>query len=296
MPIVECIPNFSEGRRETVIKKIMDAIRSEDVNVIWHDADPDHNRMVVTFAGQPKKVVNAAFNATKTAANLIDMDEHRGEHPRIGATDVIPFIPIKNAAMEDCVTLAEKLGEQIASQLSIPVYLYAEAAKKERRKKLANIRRGEYEKLKTAIEEDPSRKPDFGPAKLSSAGATVVGAREQDLAINFFLNTNNKDIADRIAKEIRGSSGGFRGVKALGFRIKQRGCVQVSTMIKPDKIDVHKVFESVKNEAKRYGTSVVETELYGVTPLEPILKAAKHYLRLNNFSDNQILEKAFMEE
>lgn len=295
MPLVECIPNFSEGRRQEIIDAILDAIRTTNVKLLWHDADPDHNRMVVTFAGEPKEVSQAAFVATKKAAELIDMNEHSGEHPRIGATDVIPFIPVKDITMDECADLASQLGKKIASELDIPVYLYANAAKTQRRQKLANIRKGEYEGLKKEVQTNPERKPDFGPAELGSAGATVVGAREQDLAINFFLNTRDKTIANKIARKIRASSGGFKGVKALGFRIEERGAVQVSCMIKPAKIDIFKVFEAVKKEAKRYGVNVTETEVYGVIPIKPLLDAVKHYLRLNNFTDDQILEMAFMD-
>lgn len=295
MPLVESIPNYSEGQREEVIEEILDALKTADVNLLWHDADPDHNRMVVAFVGTPAEVIKANFEATKKAADLINMEEHSGEHPRIGATDVIPLIPVKDITLEECANLATKLGEKISSKLEIPVYLYAAAARKENRKELANIRRGEYEGLKGEIKTKPERKPDFGPARLESAGATVVGARRQELAVNFFLNTNDKSIADKIARNIRASSGGLRGVKALGFRIEERGCVQVSTMLKPSKISLFRVFETVKNEAKRYGTLITETEIYGVTPIAPLLEAVEHYLRLNNFSKEQILEKKVYE-
>lgn len=295
MPLVESIPNYSEGQREEIIEEILDALETGDINLLWHDADPDHNRMVVAFVGTPEEVIKANFEATKKASDLINMEEHSGEHPRIGATDVIPFIPVKDITLEECANLAEKLGEKISSELKIPVYLYAAAARKEKRKELSNIRRGEFEGLKEEIKTNPDRKPDFGPARLGSAGATVVGARRQELAVNFFLNTNDKSIADKIARSIRASSGGLRGVKALGFRIEERGCVQVSTMIKPSNVSLFRVFEAVKNEANRYGTLITETEIYGVTPIEPLLKAAEHYLRLNNFSKEQILEKKVYE-
>ncbi|NIQ04895.1 MAG: glutamate formimidoyltransferase [Candidatus Korarchaeota archaeon] len=295
MPLVECVPNFSEGRRQEVVNAILEAISTPDVKVLWYDADPDHNRLVVSFAGGPNEITKAAFRGTKKAAELIDMEKHGGEHPRIGATDVIPFIPIRDITLEACAEIATKLGQKIASQLHIPVYLYAAAAKTKGRRNLANIRKGEYEGLKEEIKTNPTRAPDFGPSNLGSAGATVVGARKQELAVNFFLNTDKKDIADQISRRIRASSGGFKGVKALGFEIKERGCVQVSTMIKPSEISLFRVFEIVKSEAQRYGTNVTETEIYGVTPIDPLLEAVIHYLRLNNFSQDQLLEKQVYE-
>ncbi|TFH36379.1 MAG: glutamate formimidoyltransferase, partial [Anaerolineales bacterium] len=225
--IVECIPNFSESRRPEVVQAIEDAIRSvKGVHTLDRHMDDDHNRTVITFAGAPEAVGEAAFLAIAKAAELIDLETHSGEHPRIGATDVVPFVPILGVTMDECVELARALGKRVGEELDIPVYLYENAATRPDRVNLAHLRKGEYEGLKKAIQEDPSRAPDFGPAKLGKAGATVIGARSPLIAYNVYLTTGDVSIAEKIARRVRQSSGGLRYVKALGMLVE--GQAQVS--------------------------------------------------------------------
>src|SRR5512136_360620 len=215
-PIVECIPNFSEARRPEVVKAILGAITGvAEISLLNHSSDNDHNRSVVTFAGPPREVEEAAFQAIRKASELINLDLHSGSHPRLGATDVVPFVPISDMTMEDCVKMARRLGERVGRELGIPVYLYEEAATRPERVNLENIRRGQYEGLKTEIGINPERKPDFGPAQLGPAGATVIGARHPLIAFNVYLDSDDVRIAKAIAKKIRASSGGLPSVKAL---------------------------------------------------------------------------------
>ena len=293
MKLVECIPNFSEGRRKEVVDAILDEIRSVDgVKLLDMEMDADHNRSVVTFIGEPEAVKEAAFRATGKAAKLIDMDQHRGEHPRMGATDVIPFVPISDIKMDECVGIAKEVGERIGSELKIPVYLYEEAATRPDRVNLADVRRGQYEGLKEEIGKNPDKKPDFGPENIGKAGATAVGARMPLVAFNVYLGTDDIKIAKAIAKAVRHSSGGLRFVKAMGFEIKERGLVQVSmNLTNYKKTPIHRVFEMVKSEALRFGVNVVEGEIVGLVPEDALLDSAKFYLRLNNFKKMQVLEK-----
>ncbi|MEE9150542.1 MAG: glutamate formimidoyltransferase [Thermoplasmata archaeon] len=296
--IVECVPNFSEGQRMEVIEAIIDQIKSvESVRLLDCEHDKDHNRSVMTFIGEPKSVKKAAFSSCAKAAELIDLNKHKGEHPRIGATDVIPFIPISNMTMEECVNLARELGKEIAEKLEIPVYLYEHAATKPERQNLANIRRGQYEGLKEAILKDPEKKPDFGPSRLHpTAGATVVGARMPLVAYNVNLNTDDIDIARSIAKTIRHSSGGLRYVKALGLEIKERGIVQVSmNLINYQKTPVFRVFETIKKEAERHGVDILDSEVIGLIPMNALVDSAEFYLRLEDFNKSQILENRLCE-
>ncbi|NIA23424.1 MAG: glutamate formimidoyltransferase, partial [Proteobacteria bacterium] len=296
--IVECVPNFSEGRRKEVVDAIINSILAGgNVKLIDREMDADHNRSVITFVGEPEECVNAAFAGVKKAAELIDLNKHTGEHPRIGATDVVPFIPVKNINMEECVELANKLGKKIADELSIPVYLYEEAATRPRRKNLANIRKGQFEGLKTAIEEDTERKPDFGEARIHpTAGATVVGARYYLIAFNVNLRTDDLSIAKKIAKSIRLKNGGFRFIKAMGFAIKERGIVQVSmNMTNYQKTSLFHAFEFIKREAERYGVLISGSELVGLTPMEAIIDIADYYLRFENSIKDQILENKIWE-
>jgi len=293
MKIVECIPNFSEGRRTEVIESIASEIRNTpDVQLLDVEADKDHNRTVITFIGTPEACGEAAFRAAKKAMELIDMNQHKGEHPRIGATDVIPFVPIMGVSMEECIALAEKLGKRIADELGIPVYLYEEAAKRPDRKNLADIRKGEYEGLKEDIKKNPNRVPDFGKPELHpTAGATVVGARLPLVAFNVNLNTTDIEIAKKIAKGIRFKDGGYRYVKAMGFDIKEKGYVQVSMNLTNYRgTPVYRVFETIKSEAERYGTSVKGSEIIGLVPLDALVDCAEYYLRLTDFKRTQILE------
>ncbi|MCS7250081.1 MAG: glutamate formimidoyltransferase [candidate division WOR-3 bacterium] len=291
--IVECVPNFSEGKRKEVIDKIVSAILSvPNVFLLDVETNPDHNRSVITFIGEPESCLEAAFRATKVASELIDLTKHKGEHPRIGATDVIPFVPISGITMEECVELAKKLGKRIADELNIPVYLYEQAATRPDRVDLANIRKGEFEGLKEEIEKNPERAPDFGKPKLHpTAGATVVGARFPLIAYNINLNTTDLNIAKNIAKAIRFKDGGLRYVKALGFEIKEKNCVQVSiNMTNYLQTPLYRVFEMVKREAERYGVMIRESEIVGLVPLKALIDTAVYYLQLDTFKENQILE------
>ena len=297
--IVECVPNFSEGRRKDVVDAIVNSIVSGgNVRLIDREMDGDHNRSVITFVGEPEECLNAAFEGVRKAAELIDLNKHHGEHPRIGATDVVPFIPVKDVTMEECVELANRLGKRIADKLSIPVYLYEEAATKPSRKNLANIRKGQFEGLKTAIESDPERKPDFGEAKIHpTAGATVVGARYYLIAFNVNLRTDDLSVAKKIAKSIRFKNGGFRYIKAMGFAIKERGIVQVSmNMTNYQKTSLYHAFEFIKREAERYGVLIAGSELVGLTPMESVIDVAGYYLRFENPINNQILENKIWED
>jgi glutamate formiminotransferase/formiminotetrahydrofolate cyclodeaminase len=288
--LIECVPNFSEARRPEVVKSLVEVITATPgVRLMNVSSDLDHNRSVVTFVGDSGAVEAGAFAAIARAAELIDLDQHTGEHPRIGATDVVPFIPIREATMDDCVALARRLGERVGRELGIPVYFYESAATRPDRENLENIRRGQYEGLKTAIEVDPARKPDCGPARLGRAGATVIGARPFLIAYNVYLNTNDVAIANRIARAVRHSSGGLRFVKALGLLVE--GQAQVSMNLTHfEKTPVHRAVELVRREAARYGASVVRSELVGMIPQAALNDAAGWYLQLDGFQDTQIFE------
>ncbi len=291
--IVECVPNFSEGRRGEVIEAISEAIREvPGVKLLDCQSNPSHNRSVLTFVGEPEAVKEAAFRGAKRAAELINMEEHRGEHPRIGAADVIPFIPISGVTMEECVELARELGRRIAEELEIPVYLYEEAATRPERRNLAAIRKGGYEGLREEITR-PERHPDFGEPRMHpTAGATVVGARPPLIAFNINLNTSDVRIAKRIAKAIRGSSGGFRDVKALGITIEERELAQVTiNMCNYKTAPLYRVFEVVKAEAARYGVDIIGSEIVGLVPVDALIDVVEYYLRLEDFQKDQVLEK-----
>jgi glutamate formiminotransferase/formiminotetrahydrofolate cyclodeaminase len=291
--IVQCVPNFSEGRRTEVIDQLVAAIESvAGVVVIDRENDPDHNRCVITYVGEPNAVEEAAVRAAGKASELIDLNQHEGEHPRIGATDVVPFIPIRNVTMDDCVDLARRVGRRIAEKLGIPVYLYEQAATRPDRENLANIRKGEFEGLRDAIATDPDRAPDFGQPRIHpTAGATVVGARAPLIAYNVNLNTNNIDIAKKIAKAIRGRDGGLSYVKALGFELKERGIVQVSmNLVNYEKTPVFRAFEFVKREAEHHGVLVIGSEIVGLVPQAALDACAERSLQLENFSRDQVLE------
>lgn len=295
--IVQCVPNFSEGRRVEVIDKIIGAIKSvPGVKLLDYSYEQSHNRSVVTFIGAPEPVLEAAFQGAKQAAGLIDMARHSGEHPRMGAADVIPFIPVLGVSMEECIELAKKLGRRLAGELNIPVYLYEEAAARPERKNLSAVRRGQYEGLLTAIKE-PGREPDFGPARVHpQAGVTAVGARPPLIAFNINLDTADVAIAKKIARAIRGSSGGFPSVKALGIMIEETGKAQVTINVcNYRQVPLHRVFELVKREASRYGAAVTGSEIIGLTPLDALVDAAEFYLQLCGFDRGQVLEKRLME-
>jgi glutamate formiminotransferase / 5-formyltetrahydrofolate cyclo-ligase len=296
--LVECIPNFSEGRRSEVIDQVAAAVRGvEGVRLLDVSPNPDHNRTVLTFVGEPKAVSEAAFAATAEAARLINMEEQKGEHPRIGAMDVIPFVPISGMTMDDAVAMAKALGERIAGELDIPVYLYSAAAATPARKRLPDVRQGQYEGLKEAIAQ-PERKPDFGnPRMHPTAGAVAVGARPPLIAFNVNLGTNNLPIAKSIAKGLRESSGGLVNVQALGVDLAEQGIVQVSmNLLDYTRTPIHRAYELVRIEAERHGVPVVGSEIIGLVPLDALLGAADFYLRLTDFKRSQVLEVRLLEE
>ncbi len=290
-PIVECIPNFSEARRPEVVEQILSAIRSvEGVQILDHSSDTDHNRTVVTYVGAPAAVEEAAFQAIKTAGSLINLDQHTGEHPRLGATDVVPFVPISDITMQECVEMARRVGNRVARELSIPVYLYEAAATRPDRQNLENIRRGEYELLKAEIGINPDRNPDFGPLTLGQAGATVIGARAPLIAYNIYLTTDDVSIAQKIAKAVRNSSGGFRFVKALGLLVEGRAQVSMN-LTNFRQTPVFRVMEAVRAEATRYGVTVHHSELVGLIPQDALRDSAVWYLQLDDFKTEQVLEE-----
>jgi glutamate formiminotransferase/formiminotetrahydrofolate cyclodeaminase len=293
--LIECIPNFSEARRPEIIDQIVAAISSvEGARLLDRSSDLDHNRTVVTFAGPPFAVEEAAFRAIRTAAELIDLNNHTGEHPRIGATDVCPFVPLSDATMEECVAIAKRLGERVGNELGIPVYLYESAAMSPERANLETIRKGQYEGLKTEIETNPERYPDFGPAKLGTAGATVIGARNPLIAFNAYLTTSDVDIAKKIAKAVRQSSGGLRYVKALGLLVEGRAQVSMN-LTNFRESPVARVVETVRREAERYGVGIHHTELVGLIPQEALTDAAVWYMQLDQFDKAQVLETRLFE-
>lgn len=291
--IVECIPNFSEGRRPEVVDAIVAAIKSvPGVVMLDREMDASHNRCVITFVGEPEACVEAAVRAAGRAAELIDLTTHQGEHPRLGATDVIPFVPIAKVTMNDCVKLAQEAGRRIAEEHKIPVFLYEAAATRPDRTNLADVRKGEFEGLCKDIETNANRKPDFGEAKIHpKAGATVVGARPPLIAYNVNLATNDVSIAKKIAKVVRFAGGGLRYVKALGFELKDRGIVQVSmNMVNFEGTPLFRAFEMVKREAERYGVRVLGSEIVGLVPQSALNACTDFFLQLEGFSEEQILE------
>lgn len=290
IPIVECVPNFSEGRRPEVVDQIVATMAEvAGVRVLNVQSDPDHNRSVVTLIGPPESMVEAAFRGIARAAALIDMNRHQGAHPRIGATDVVPFVPLRGVTMSDCVALARRLGERVGSELGIPVYLYEAAATRPDRRDLAEIRRGEYERLKEEIATHPDRFPDFGPAVMGPAGATVIGARPPLIAFNVYLNSSDLSVARAIAKAVRHSSGGLRFVKAIGLLVG--GQAQVSMNLTDyQQTPIHRVMELIRTEAAHHGLSVTRSEIVGLVPLEALVQAAQFYLQLPDCSPDQILE------
>ena len=295
MKLVECVPNFSEGRRPEVIEAIENAIRSVNgVQVLDRHVDADHNRSVITFVGAPEAAAEAAFSGIAKAAELISLETHRGEHPRIGATDVVPFIPVREVSMPECVELARALGSRVAEQLGIPVYLYEEAAARPDRVNLEDIRRGEYEGLKSAIVSDPERTPDFGPRQLGPAGATVIGARKPLIAYNVYLTTDDVEVAKRIAKTVRFSGGGLRFVKALGLLVDRRAQVSMN-LTDFARTPIHRVMELIRREAARYGVGIHHSELVGLVPQEALVESARWYLQLDDLEPAQVLENRLVD-
>lgn len=290
--LVECVPNFSEGRNKEVIESIVDQVRqTEGVKLLDYSSDKDHNRTVVTFIGSSESSLEAAFKLIKRASELIDMSKHDGAHPRMGATDVVPFIPIKDITTEECVEMARKLGKMVGEELKIPVYLYEDAASSKERQNLAAIRKGQYEGFFEKIKK-PEWKPDFGPSEMNAkSGATVIGARFPLIAYNVNLGTDNIEIANSIAKRIRHINGGLRYAKAVGVMLTERNIAQVSiNMVNYEKTAVYTIQEMVKMEAKRYGVPVVGAEVIGLVPMKALIDCAEYYLQIENFDMNQVLE------
>jgi len=290
--VVECIPNFSEGRDPSFLDEIVKVIKDAGCKVLDASMDASHNRSVVTFVGTPADVEQAAFSAAKRASELIDMEKHQGEHPRIGATDVIPFVPIHGVTMDDCVEMANRVGKRIGEELGIPVYLYAKAATRPDRVRLPDVRRGEYEGLKEAIKTDPDKKPDFGPSQLHPrAGATAVGARPPLIAFNVNLNTGDVKIARAIARKIRESSGGLPHVQAMGIRIEETGLAQVTmNLLDYRSTSMEVVFSKIEEEVASRGVEIVNSELIGLVPLDALLDVAFARLKLEGFSKEKILD------
>ncbi|MGA9532455.1 MAG: glutamate formimidoyltransferase, partial [Anaerolineales bacterium] len=289
-PLVECIPNFSEGRRPEVVEAIRQAIAAvSGVHILDQHSDHDHNRSVITFVAPPQAAKQAAFAGIAKAAELIDLNQHTGEHPRIGAADVVPFVPIRDVTVDECIQLAQELGEQVGRELGVPVYLYERAAASPDRVNLEDVRRGEYEVLKTEIETDPSRAPDYGPNKLGPAGASVIGARAPLIAYNIYLTTEDASIAKSIARAIRHSSGGLRYVKSIGLLVSGRAQVSMN-LTDYRRTPLARVTELVRREAERYGVGVHHAELVGLAPQEALIEAARWYLQLDHFELEQLLE------
>src|SRR5881392_326433 len=288
--LVECVPNFSEGRDKAKVDAIVDAMKIDGVYLLDREMDADHNRCVITIVGEREAIQEAAIRGVGKASELIDLNNHAGAHPRMGAADVVPFIPIEGVSIEDCVAIANYVGEQIWHRYQIPVYLYESAAKIPERQGLENIRRGQFEGIRAEIGTNPARRPDIGEARVHpTAGATVVGARKFLIAYNVFLNTPDVEIAKKIAKAVRFSSGGMRFVKGAGFLV--RGLAQVSMNLTDfEQTPIHRAFEMVKREAARYGVMPISSEIIGLIPKKALEQAAEWFLQVENFDSSLILE------
>lgn len=295
--IIECVPNFSEGRNSKNIEKIVAPFRDKKgVKLLDYQKDKDHNRMVVTVVGEPDALKTAVIAAMGCAIEVIDMRTHQGQHPRMGAIDVVPFIPIKNVNMEEAIAFSKEVAKKAAQKYSLPVYLYEKSANSPERQNLANIRKGQYEGMIKKIKQ-PEWKPDFGPAKIHpAAGATAIGARMPLVAYNVNLDSSNLEIANEIAKKVRHISGGLRYCKGIGIELKDRGLVQVSMNLTDyTKTALYRAFELIKVEARRYGVNVIGSEIVGLVPMEALVDAAAYYLGLEDFSMEQVLESRIWE-
>ncbi|HUK62330.1 MAG TPA: glutamate formimidoyltransferase, partial [Dongiaceae bacterium] len=292
--IVECVPNFSEGRRREVVDELARVIGAvPGVTLLDSEMDADHHRSVLTFAGEPEPVIETAVRLVKRASELIDLNHHEGQHPRMGATDVVPFVPVEGVTLAECAEMARVAGRRIGAELGIPVFLYEAAASRPERVKLADVRRGEFEGLREAIGRDPARAPDFGPAKIHpTAGATAVGARKFLVAFNANLNTGDVRVAKAIAKAIREQSGGLANVRALGFSIEEGRRAQVSmNLVDTETTPIHRVLALIRDEAARYGAAISGCEVVGLIPEYAMLDAAEHALQLESFQRDQVLER-----
>jgi glutamate formiminotransferase / 5-formyltetrahydrofolate cyclo-ligase len=298
MAIIECIPNVSEGRRPEVVESFVAALRRvPGVRVLDYSSDASHNRSVLTLAGDAASLKAAILALFEQATSAIDLRSHKGEHPRMGAVDVVPFVPIEGATMADCVTLAKETAAEVAQRFGVPVFLYEEASTTPARKNLEDIRRGEFEGLAAKMTK-PEWAPDYGPsAPHPSAGASVIGARMPLIAYNINLATDRLDVAKKIAAAIRHSSGGFRFVKAMGIPLEDRGIVQVSmNLTNYEKTPIYRVFDVVKREAERYGVNVLESEVVGLVPSAALVATAEYYLQLEAFKQDQVLEARLRHE
>jgi len=288
--LVECVPNFSEGREKSKVDAIVEAMKIDGVYLLDREMDADHNRCVITLVGEGSAIQEAAIRGVGRAAELIDLNQHQGAHPRLGAADVVPFIPIEGVSIEDCVAMARHVGERIWSRYQVPVYLYEAAATSPERQNLENIRRGQFEGIRDDIATNPARKPDFGEARLHpTAGACVVGARKFLIAYNIFLNTPDVEVAKKVAKAVRFSTGGLRFVKAAGFLV--RGQAQVSMNLTDfEQTPIHRVFEMVRREAERHGVAPASSEIVGLIPKKALEQAAEWFLQVENFDSSLVLE------
>lgn len=298
--LIECVPNFSEGARPDIVEAIVAKVRADSsARVLDLQSDASHNRSVLTLAGDADSLFNATLALVGACLTVIDLRTHRGEHPRMGAVDVVPFIPLEGATIKDCVALARRVGEAIAKAHNVPVFLYEEAASAPHRKGLEDIRRGQFEGLEAKLK-DPQWKPDFGPAEPHpSFGAVVVGARMPLIAFNVNLNTDDVEVAKKIAKGIRHSTGGYRFVKAMGLivDINGRKVAQVSmNMTDFTKTPLFRVTETIRNEAARYGVAIAGSEIVGLVPAQALIDSAEHYLQLTGFSNAQVLETRLRSE
>jgi glutamate formiminotransferase len=297
MKILECVPNFSEGRRPDVIEAIVKPFRErKGCALLDYRADKDHNRMVVSLVGAPGPIQEALLDASKVAISHIDMERHQGGHPRIGAVDVIPFVPLRNITMEECVEVARRFGRRYHEETGVPVYFYEDAALRPERKGLEVIRKGQYEVLKVEIT-NPQRHPDVGEPKLHpSAGATVIGARKALIAFNVNLGTADVKVAKEIAKAVRSSSGGLCHVKGIGLALESRGLAQVSlNIVDYERNALYRVLELIRMEARKWGVTVVETEVYGMIPAVALLDSVSYYMQIADFDPDQVIELRLLE-
>ena len=290
--IIECVPNFSEGRDLQKIEKIVEPFRGkEDVKLLDYQNDEDHNRSVVTVVGEPEALKSAVIESMGVAIEHIDMTAHQGQHPRMGAVDVVPFIPVKNISVEEAVKISKSTAKEAAAKHKLPIFLYEQSASRPDRQNLAVIRKGQFEAMAEKLAQ-PEWKPDYGPQQVHpTAGVTAMGARMPLVAYNVNLDTNRLEIADLIAKKVRHISGGLRYCKGIGIELKDRGIVQVSmNMTDYTKTALYRVFELVRIEARRYGVNVVGSEVIGLVPMEALIDSAAYYLGLEDFSMEQVLE------
>ena len=294
--IIQCVPNFSEGRDLAKIEQIISPFRGKNgVKLLDYSNDEDHNRVVVTVVGEKEALKLAVIEAVGIASKVIDMTSHEGQHPRMGATDVIPFIPIKNVTMDECIALSKEVAEAVYSEYGVPSFLYEKSASAPDRENLANVRKGQFEGMAEKVKQ-PEWKPDFGTNIHPTAGITAIGARMPLVAFNVNLNTNDLEVANKIAKNVRHLSGGLRFCKALGIALEERGIVQISmNMTDFTKTPLYRAFELVRIEAQRYGVSIVGSEIVGLVPMDALIGTAEYYLGIENFSYDQVLEKRIME-